>query len=318
MPEHTLKYRLMKQAAKTKGLKKNLSRTAAELREKYRPAAYTIGFPDRARSHSLEFERRFEHGSITGRLTHKRAVKAVLFIPGGGMLKFPDVSEYKQFEEIALKTDRDVVIPYYPLCVDHPMNEAVEMIYDVYRQMTLEYGAGNVAVAGYSSGGTLALALISHINAMAENVPMPDKLYVSSPMMCIHSRQEREHAERLDKSDFIVPVKWLDTFREIITNGRTLPDYMAYPQLGDYSGLTNAYVCFADSEVLYAMCGSLVSQMESAGTDVTLEVGRGMYHCYPVTNKVSEAYLGHFNMMDYLRVSAFELVECIKQRFGGE
>ena len=216
------------------------------------------------------------------------------------MLKVPDGIDYVLFEELALKTGKDVIIPHYPLCIDCSINEAVDMVYKVYKSLVSEYGAGNVAAAGCSCGGTLALALISHINELGENVPMPEKLYVSSPEMCIYSQEERERAKQLEKSDICLTVKWLDTFYDLITNGRELPKYMTYPQLGNYTSLKDAYVCFADSEVLYAMCDELVAQMKRGGAEVTLEVGKGLYHGYPVMNTVKDAYLGHFNMISYL------------------
>ncbi len=107
------------------------------------------------------------------------------------------------FEELALKTGRDVVIPYYPPCINCSISDAVKNVYEAYKHISVEYGTGNVGVAGCSSGGNLALALVSHINVMAEGVPMPELLYVASPEMCIRTPEERALAEQLEKSDII-------------------------------------------------------------------------------------------------------------------
>ena len=318
MSEFTLKYRLRRKAAQIFKYKKAPNLSADELREKYRKTSRVIPMMDKAFSPKLEYERRFEHGCLSTFITRKDSTKALLYIPDTQMLKFPDGADYVLFEELALKTGRDVIIPHYPLCIECSMNEAVDMVYKVYKSLVSEYGAGNVAAAGCSSGGTLALALISHINELGENIPMPDKLYVSSPEMCIYSQEERERAKQLEKTDICLTVKWLDTFYDLITNGRELPKYMTYPQLGNYSGLKDAYICFADCEVLYAMCGELEAQMKSAGVDVTLEAGKGMYHGYPVMNTVKDAYLGHFNMISYLadRVTSAMFDDHTKVIFG--
>lgn len=297
----SLKYRLMKRTAGIFGDRKLLSCSADELRKRYSKNLHVINFPDRAVSKKLEYERRLEHGVLSTFLTHRDSIQALLYIPDKKMLQFPVAKDYKLFERLALETGRDVIIPYCLPCIEHAMNESVDMIYEVYRHLIPEYGEGNVAVAGCSTGGALALALISHINARGENVPMPDKLYVSSPEMCICSQEERERAEKLDKTDIFVPVKWLDTYYDLITNGSELPQYMPYPQLGNYAGLKEAYVSFADCEVLYAMCDDLVSRMESAGVQVALEVGQGMYHGYPVNDIVRDSFWGHINMIDYLK-----------------
>lgn len=300
MPQFTFKYKLLKTSARLSGARRRLSGSADELREKYRSGSHTINFLEKAWDPALEYERRLEHGLLTSRLTHKDSTMALMYIPGSDMLQYPAASYYNLYEELALKTHRDVIIPYYPLCTDCSMNESMDAIYSTYKLLLREYSSNHVAVAGCGAGGNLALALVSHINAMAENLSMPDKLYVSSPEMCIYSQEERRRAEQLDKSDIYIPAGWLDAYRDIIANGRELPLYMPYPQLGDYSGLKEAYVCFADSEVLYAMCGSLVSRMESAGVNVTLEVGQGMFHGYPVLNRTRECSPGHANMIAFL------------------
>ena len=300
MSEFTLKYRLIKNAARVFKRKRVPAGTAEELREKYRKSSRIINFPERAWSPKLQFERRVESWGITTMLSRKDNTKALLYIPGGEMLKYPVAVDYRQFEELALKTGRDVMIPYFPLCPVTAIDGALEMVYEAYKHLVIEYGEGNVAVAGCSSGGTLALGLISHINAKAENVPMPEKLYVASPEMCFCSQAERDRAKELEKTDIALNCAWLDTYYGLLTDGKDLPDYMTRPQLGDYKGLGEAYVCFADCEVLYAMCRDLVSQMESAGVNVTLEKGRGLYHGYPVLNNVKDAHQGHMNMLLYL------------------
>ena len=83
------------------------------------------------------------------------------------------------------------MIPYYPPCINCSFSDAVKNVYEAYKHISVEYGTGNVAVAGCSSGGNLALALVSHINVMAEGVPMPELLYVASPEMCIRTPEER-------------------------------------------------------------------------------------------------------------------------------
>ncbi len=306
MLKYTLKYRMLRKACKAFRHNKKFSVPADVLREKYREKERTIYFPDRAWSRKLEYECRVEQWGVTTMLTQKSTTKALLYIPDGRMLQFPYPKDYRLFEELALKTGRDVVIPYYPPCINCSISDAVKIVYEAYKHISVEYGTGNVAVAGCSSGGNLALALVSHINVMAEGVPMPELLYVASPEMCIRTPEERALAEQLEKSDIIQSVGTLDTYRDLITNGKEQPDYMLYPQLGIYNGMEHAYVCFADSEVLYAMCDELVSRMEDAGAEVELEVGIGMYHAYPVSRRVKDTFLGHYNMLCYLMTSRGE------------
>lgn len=301
MPEHSLKYHAIKGAAKLFGAKRKLKISADGICEKYGKKSRVIYVPDKTFSPELTFEMKNENLYVFSLIRHRQKREdAIMFIPGGGMFSYPDGWDYKFFEELALRTGRDVIIPYYPLCLYGSIDMSLDMIYWLFQRLIAEYGVENVAVAGCSVGGNLALGLVSHINAKNEGVPMPERLYVSSPMMCIYSQEERERAMQLDKTDPFIPAEWLDTFRDLITHGKELPDYMLYPQLGIYDGLDRAHVCFADCEVLYSMCGSLVSRLESAGAEVTLEVGKGLFHGYPVKNNVREAHDGHINMLRYL------------------
>lgn len=311
----SLKYNILKRTAKITGMKKKLSGSSEELIEKYRKKPKVLHIPPKANSPFLTLEIKNENLYVFSYLRHtSHLCKVLMYIPGGGMLHYPEASEYKLYEEMALETNRDVVIPYYPLCIDGAVDASLDMIYWLYKRLISEYGEGNVAVAGCSSGGNLALGLISHINVKGENVPMPEKLYVSSPGMCINTQEERERAEQLDKKDIVVPVKWLDTMYEIITHGKELPPYMPYPQLGIYDGLREAYISFADCEVLYAMCDSLVSRMKSAGVDVTLEIGWGLYHGYPVRNNVRDAFWGHVDMLKYLKADILSSISGIANK----
>ncbi len=76
-------------------------------------------------SHSeIDYEIKDFHGEKVVYITHKKPVKqACLFIIGVGMLVHPRPNSIKKALAIALESDRNMIIPYYPLCVAHTIDE---------------------------------------------------------------------------------------------------------------------------------------------------------------------------------------------------
>ncbi|MDO4333773.1 MAG: alpha/beta hydrolase [Eubacteriales bacterium] len=233
---------------------------------------------------------------------HKKPVQGVcIYVAGGGMLKYPKKAQAKEMVRYAGELGRDMVLPYYPLCPKHNLYDVYDMLYELYKKLLTEFRAENIAFLGGSSGGNHTVGLISHINAKGENLPMPGKVYVSSPGTMLCSDAEIKMAEKLDRTDLVMSRKALETIFNGMTAGREVPEYMKYLQKGDYTGLKEIYLCFGGDELFAAAAPSLKKRLEECGVKVTLEIGEGMYHCYSVMPFVSEARQGYNNMINYLK-----------------
>lgn len=233
---------------------------------------------------------------------HKKPAGSVcVYVAGGGMLKFPKPGQAKEQVRLAGELGRDMLLPYYPLVPKHSLTDVYDMLYELYKTLLRTYPAENIAFLGGSSGGNLALGLISHINAGGEKLPMPGKLYVSSPGTMLFSEEEKAKAELLDKTDLVMSRKALETIFDGMAAGKDVPEYMRYLQRGDYTGLLDAYLCFGGDEVFSAAADSIKKRMEECGVKVTLEVGEGLYHCYSAMPMFSEARQGYDNMIAYLK-----------------
>lgn len=233
---------------------------------------------------------------------HKKPVKSVcIYVTGGGMLKHPKKSQAREMIKYAKELRRDMILPYYPLCPEHNLYDVYDMLYELYKKLLLEIPPNEIAFLGGSSGGNHTLGLISHINAKRENLPMPGKVYVSSPGTMLCTDDEFKRAAELDKTDLIMSRKALETIFAGMSGGRDVPEYMKYLQKGDYTGLKEVYLCFGGDEMFSAAAFALKRRMEECGTRVILEIGEGMYHCYSLMPFVSEAKPGYNNMIDYLK-----------------
>lgn len=296
------KYTLLKVIAKILRLQNMMKKPYSQLQKKFKTqTAYPV-IPE-CIEEDLDFST-FKVGvNPVLHIKHKAPAEQVcIYLIGGGMLKYPKKDEVKEQIKLARLTGRDMVLPYYPLVPDNSILDVYEMLYQLYKKLIEEYEHENIAIAGGSSGGNLALGLISYINEKGEGIPMPGKIYAASPGTMIYTEEEKRKAKILDGRDLIMSTIALENIQAGMENGREVPEYMRYLQRGDYTGLKEAYLIFGGDEVFSAAADTMAEQMRKFGVDVRLEIGEGMYHMYSMMPLVPEAKKAYQDMIEYLKI----------------
>lgn len=296
------KYTLLKVIAKILRLQNMMKKPYSQLQKKFKTqTAYPV-IPE-CIEEDLDFST-FKVGvNPVLHVKHKAPAEQVcIYLIGGGMLKYPKKDEVKEQIKLARLTGRDMVLPYYPLVPDNSILDVYEMLYQLYKKLIAEYEHENIAIAGGSSGGNLALGLISYINEKGEGIPMPGKIYAASPGTMIYTEEEKRKAKILDGRDLIMSIIALENIQVGMENGREVPEYMRYLQRGDYTGLKEAYLIFGGDEVFSAAADIIAEQMRKFGVDVRLEIGEGMYHMYSMMPLVPEAKKAYQDMIEYLKI----------------
>ena len=296
------KYTLLKVIAKILRLQNMMKKPYSQLQKKFKTqTAYPV-IPE-CIEEDLDFST-FKVGvNPVLHVKHKAPAEQVcIYLIGGGMLKYPKKDEVKEQIKLARLTGRDMVLPYYPLVPDNSILDVYEMLYQLYKKLIVEYEHENIAIAGGSSGGNLALGLISYINEKGEGIPMPGKIYAASPGTMIYTEEEKRKAKILDGRDLIMSTIALENIQAGMENGREVPEYMRYLQRGDYTGLKEAYLIFGGDEVFSAAADTIAEQMRKFGVDVRLEIGEGMYHMYSMMPLVPEAKKAYQDMIEYLKI----------------
>lgn len=296
------KYTLLKVIAKILRLQNMMKKPYSQLQKKFKTqTAYPV-IPE-CIEEDLAFST-FKVGvNPVLHVKHKAPAEQVcIYLIGGGMLKYPKKDEVKEQIKLARLTGRDMVLPYYPLVPDNSILDVYEMLYQLYKKLIAEYEHENIAIAGGSSGGNLALGLISYINEKGEGIPMPGKIYAASPGTMIYTEEEKRKAKILDGRDLIMSIIALENIQVGMENGREVPEYMRYLQRGDYTGLKEAYLIFGGDEVFSAAADTIAEQMRKFGVDVRLEIGEGMYHMYSMMPLVPEAKKAYQDMIEYLKI----------------
>ena len=296
------KYTLLKVIAKILRLQNMMKKPYSQLQKKFKTqTAYPV-IPE-CIEEDLDFST-FKVGvNPVLHIKHKAPAEQVcIYLIGGGMLKYPKKDEVKEQIKLARLTGRDMVLPYYPLVPDNSILDVYEMLYQLYKKLIEEYEHENIAIAGGSSGGNLALGLISYINEKGEGIPMPGKIYAASPGTMIYTEEEKRKAKILDGRDLIMSIIALENIQAGMENGREVPEYMRYLQRGDYTGLKEAHLIFGGDEVFSAAADTIAEQMRKFGVDVRLEIGEGMYHMYSMMPLVPEAKKAYQDMIEYLKI----------------
>lgn len=246
-------------------------------------------------------DRNFEFETITVDeckvlvMKHKqKTAKACLFLIGGGMIHSPSAANIRRALKYARDCGRDLYVPYYPLCTDHPLTAAYSMIYHTYLLMLKEYDHHDISIFGSSSGGNLALGLCAYLNNNHLDTPRPEKIIALSPGTCVDTEEEWQRMQELNEKDVAIDAAYMKNAIEIMKCGcDDVPDYMIWLQKADFSNFPEVYINYGSDECLYACWDSIRKAFEKHGVNYHLLVGENMYHCYPILPLVKEAQEGY-------------------------
>ena len=289
----SVQYEVLKALVKASGLKKRWNMSTEELLENRRKANAKNKIPE-LRDPDFEIDRITICGCPVLTMKHKSGGdKANLFIIGGGMISAPRPASIKKALRFAKETGLDLYVPYYPLCTDWPLTKAYEMIHATYLEMLQHYTPGNISVLGTSSGGNLALGMVSYINESAPDTPMPGYIMAISPGTCVDTDEEWQRMLELDRKDVAIPAQYMKTAVDIMKHGDdNVPDYIIWLQKGNFSNCPYVTFIYGSDETLYACAPSFEAAMKKYGVDYEMIIGEGMFHCYPVFPVCKEAKEG--------------------------
>ena len=297
----SLKYALLRKAFRILGMQRRMARPYGELVNMFGSDRAVPEIP-LLKKDGYDFETRTVSDHPVLLIKHReKADSLLIFIVGGGMLEYPGRAQVKSSLRLADRTGRDVAVPYFPLAPKYTLFDALDMLLSTYTMMLSSYDADDIAFLGGSSGAFMTLCLMSYINEEKKNLLLPGKLYLSSPGSAL-TAEERKTAEEKNGSDLIMSTAALDNIFSGMAGERILPDWMMYMQRGNYTSLKSAYLSYGGEEVFSAAAASTAGRLRSFGTEVTLEVGEGMYHMYAALPLVREAAGAYERMIGYLKV----------------
>lgn len=209
--------------------------------------------------------------------------QVTIYLHGGGFVAGSPASHFVLGKRLSRASMSRVLLVDYRLAPDYAYPAQLDDVLAVYRAV-LDSGVvpNNLALAGDSAGGNLALALL--LRARELKLPLPVAFVSYSPWTDLtHSGASIvENAER----DSTIPVKMLALIATLYCGDNDPRDPLISPLFAEYAGLPPMQLHVAQDEVLRDDTLRLVQQARAAGVGVEYRVWEKMPHAFPVYAEV--------------------------------
>jgi epsilon-lactone hydrolase len=210
-----------------------------------------------------------------GAQTSSRQV--LLYIHGGAFVAGSCLSSRSVAARLADASELPVLALDYRLAPEHSFPAAVEDVIVAYRWLLASgMQAHEIALAGDSSGGNLALAALLSLRDVGESLPAAVVLLSPWIDLTETSASRSTHAEA---DPYLTPQFMRVAAKHYLgaINPRTSP---ASPLFGDLAGLPPVLIQVGTDEIFLDDSLLLAQRMREVGGAVTLEIWEGMWHVW--------------------------------------
>jgi len=213
--------------------------------------------------------------------------RVLVFLHGGGF----ELGSLRSDGELAARLGRAsgmrVLFPEYRLAPEHPFPAAVEDVRAAWHWLRTQQGldAKSIAVAGASAGGGLSVALLVATRDAGEELPAAAVLM--SPTVDL-TCSGRSMTERVGQDPLSTPAM-LRQFAADYLAGADPKSPLASPLFASLSGLPPLLVQAGTADLLFSDSERLAKATSESGVEVTLEIGEGLPHVYPIMLGTPEA-----------------------------
>ena len=214
--------------------------------------------------------------------------RMVLYCHGGGYTSGNLGYSRVLASKLAHAAGCDVLSFEYRLAPEHPYPAPLEDSLKVWDYLMRQgYGARDVAVAGDSAGGNLALELTMALRDAGRM--LPGRLVLLSPWTDLTASGDSYQTCR--DTDPILTWEYICAVREAYAPGRNWSDPGLSPIFGDLTGFPRTLIQAGTCEILYSDAARLRDKLIRQGVPCRFERWPGMWHVfqmYPV-KKAGEA-----------------------------
>jgi monoterpene epsilon-lactone hydrolase len=213
--------------------------------------------------------------------------RVLIFLHGGGF----EFGSVRSDGELAARLGRAsgmrVLFPEYRLAPEHHFPAAIDDVVAAWRWLRNDQRlpARSIAVAGDSAGGGLAVALLVALRDAGDALPAAAVLM--SPTVDLTS-SGASMSERVDQDPISTPAM-LRQFASDYLAGADPRTPLASPLFASLAGLPPLLVLVGTADLLLSDSERLAAAADQAGVDVTLEIGEGLPHVYPLMLGTPEA-----------------------------
>ena len=235
------------------------------------------------------------------RQTEKANRKAILYLHGG--LQNIWKSEISIARNYGKRSEVDVWYPIYPAIMEAPLRNIIDVIYEMYHEMVVLYGAENCAVVGGSIGGFFALQLVNMINEKAEKAIMPKILIALSPGGVPDDEAGWAAMERYSQKDPVLKVSDVRMKEKIIhLLDPECPKRYYTPSAADFTGAPPTFIFYAEETCAGNVEGYRKAYEKAhAGEKLHMHIEPNLMHCYAIMPIFRESRRDYYKQIRLLK-----------------
>ena len=206
--------------------------------------------------------------------------KVILYFHGGGYVSGNCRAHRMHVAKIVKRSNIGALLFEYRLAPERPFPSAVYDSLKAYMYL-LDQGVapGRIAFMGDSAGGGLCLATLLALKD--QKIPLPSAAVALSPWTDLACAGDT-YTTNLDVEPLAPTESWtVFSHYYVGVNNDPQNPYIS-PLYGDLLGLPPILIYVGEYEVMLSDSIRFAEKAENAGVDVTLHVGKGLFHCYPV------------------------------------
>jgi acetyl esterase/lipase len=204
--------------------------------------------------------------------------KVILYFHGGGLV----IGSIKAHRGIVSKFVKGSGVPAlvidYRLAPEHPFPEGLEDSVSAYNYLL---GTGikpsEIIFMGDSGGGNLVFAAMLALKE--RGIELPAAAIALSPWTDLTN--SGDSWELNAKKDTLTWKEAQIIFSNYYTGNNNPLNPLISPLFGDLTGLPPLLICAGSDETLFSDSTRLAEKAKISGVDVTLHIGKGLFHCYP-------------------------------------
>ncbi|MDH0341289.1 alpha/beta hydrolase [Chromobacterium haemolyticum] len=203
--------------------------------------------------------------------------RVILYLHGGGYCFCSPVTHRGVAAALAREADARAFSLDYRLAPEHPFPAAVDDALAAYQALLDEgVAADRIVIAGDSSGGGLALALL--LSLRDAGAPLPAGAVLFSPWTDLAATGASLEAN--DASDVMLTAVAVRNFSRYYLGDAAADHPIASPLYGDYAGLPDLFIQASDTEVLLDDAARVARKASAAGVAVDFKVWRRLPHAW--------------------------------------
>ncbi len=187
----------------------------------------------------------------------------------------------------------------YRLAPEHPFPAALEDAVAAYRWLLAEdYAPGDIALAGDSAGGGLAVAAL--VALRDAGTPLPTAAFCLSPWCDLILSGDSIQTQAA--ADPVLDAASLSRYARAYAAAHPLEHPLISPLYADLRGLPSLLIQVGTAEILLDDATGLAAVAREAGVSVTLQTWEGLFHVFQMASFLPETSEALAQVADFLAV----------------